>query len=502
MGERNVKSHETIILILKEDQFLVDKQILISKSQYFAALLSENFLEHRQRVHVIEYDISWISMQDFIDWIYNDKINISAIKYYDIAEIDRLVNLLELGRLFAADKLIEDVTERLEEYYMSPENAIKLWITAQNLSINVLRDISLAICLDRFDELPLQSIINLTKENFLKLIGNNNISSTESHLLHITNEWMNHHNDFTIPLDIIKNKKKKILNCIISCEGSDIINSEQFIHCWDGNEFFELTSFKYPKDIIDCSTDEKTALKGMEIIGRKNNLYLCGGEFGINSGKFNKNIWRYSLISKKWFLETGMPSERRNMIAVFLKNKLVLVGGVGRDKQFLRSVDIYDIYTGLWTFGAKMGNDLEFHSAPEYYVCNGKLIINRYMCIDCDMEFNVMLISYCPVENVWEKRNGIEDLKFMYPIDNNPILELKSLPCYIDTSDPDNMILRALTTFHKECKHEQSITRVVLGIVRRGLEFHFEYDELSPDIDVSLIQKFYSSYLRKKRETV
>ncbi|KYQ52749.1 hypothetical protein ALC60_08164 [Trachymyrmex zeteki] len=314
MGERNVKSHETIILILKEDQFLVDKQILISKSQYFAALLSENFLEHRQRVHVIEYDISWISMQVY--------------------------------------KLIEDVTERLEEYYMSPENAIKLWITAQNLSINVLRDISLAICLDRFDELPLQSIINLTKENFLKLIGNNNISSTESHLLHITNEWMNHHNDFTIPLDIIKNKKKKILNCIISCEGSDIINSEQFIHCWDGNEFFELTSFKYPKDIIDCSTDEKTALKGMEIIGRKNNLYLCGGEFGINSGKFNKNIWRYSLISKKWFLETGMPSERRNMIAVFLKNKLVLVGGVGRDKQFLRSVDIYDIYTGNFNYAA------------------------------------------------------------------------------------------------------------------------------------------------------
>ncbi|XP_018307134.1 uncharacterized protein [Mycetomoellerius zeteki] len=431
MGERNVKSHETMILILKKDRFLVDKQKLISKSQYFAALLSENFLERHQKEHVLEYNISWISMQDFIDWIYNDKINISAIKYYDIAEIDRLVNLLELGRLFVADKLIQDVTERLEEYNISPENAIKLWITAQNLSINVLRDISLAICLDRFDELPLQSIINLTKENFLKLIGNSNINSTESLLLYVTNEWMNHHHDFTIPLDIIKNKTK-IFSCIISCEGSDIINSEQFIHCWDGNEFFELTSFKYPKDIIDCSTNEETALTGMEIIGRRNNLYLCGGEFGIKSGKFNKNIWRYCLISKKWFLETGMPSERRDMIAVFLKNKLVLVGGRGRDGQFLRSVDIYDIYTGLWTFGAKMLKEMEYdeYYDPEYYVCNGKLMINLFKPHDCSK----------------------------------------------DTSDPDNMILRALTTFHKECKHEQNITRVLLGTVRKSLR-DFKYDE-------------------------
>lgn len=34
------------------------------------------------------------------------------------------------------------------------------------------------------------------------------------------------------------------------------------------------------------------------------NLYLSGGEFGIGSGRFNKKVWRYSLISKNWFLET------------------------------------------------------------------------------------------------------------------------------------------------------------------------------------------------------
>lgn len=48
-----------------------------------------------------------------------------------------------------------------------------------------------------------------------------------------------------------------------------------------------------------------------------------------------------------------MPVERRNMIAVFLKNKLMLVGGVGRYGQKLQSVDIYDIDTGNFNYASQ-----------------------------------------------------------------------------------------------------------------------------------------------------
>lgn len=41
-----------------------------------------------------------------------------------------------------------------------------------------------------------------------------------------------------------------------------------------------------------------------------------------------------------------MPTKRRHMIAAFVKNKLVLMGGVGQYREKLDSVDIYDIYTG------------------------------------------------------------------------------------------------------------------------------------------------------------
>jgi len=50
------KSRDTVILILKENRFEVEKQKLISKSQYFAALLSENYLDYRQTEYIIKYE--------------------------------------------------------------------------------------------------------------------------------------------------------------------------------------------------------------------------------------------------------------------------------------------------------------------------------------------------------------------------------------------------------------------------------------------------------------
>ncbi|KYM93534.1 PREDICTED: uncharacterized protein LOC108782101 [Cyphomyrmex costatus] len=425
MGNKNEELSETVTLLLKTERFAVDKQKLISKSQYFAALMSANFSEYNQVEHIVNYDISQISLQDFINWIHNDKIDTSVI-HCDVEEFDRLLVLLELSVLFIVDNLIEDVTDRLERHYMSPKYVINIWLLSQDLNVNVLRDLSLAVCLDRFDELPISSIYELSRENFLKLLRNVNVRSTESYLFHVIHEWMNHHNDFTIPMDSLKNKEFKILHGIISCESVHVTNNEHFIHCWDGNNFFELTTFKYPKDITDRNAG-KNILTGMQIIARRYDLYLCGGEFGIGSGRFNKNVWRYSLISKKWFLETVMPVERRHMVTVFLKNKLVLVGGIGRYRQKLQSIDIYDIHTGLYMF------------------------VNIYF----------------PDENIWETTQGfIEDCNYrtkLLPF--MPILTLKTLPCYIDATNPDKMILITITeTCNMErCVHVSTKQRLAVS---------------------------------------
>lgn len=75
-------------------------------------------------------------------------------------------------------------------------------------------------------------------------------------------------------------------------------------------------------------------------------IYTIGGEKGLGTGKFNDIIWRYCLLSKKWYYQAHLPVPRRHMIAVFLKDKLVVAGGVGRHRLKLNTVDILHIHSG------------------------------------------------------------------------------------------------------------------------------------------------------------
>lgn len=137
-----------------------------------------------------------IFLQDFIDWIQNSKIDIFATNFWDVAKFNRLCILLELGILFAVDNLIENLIYIIQKelYFMPPECVIDLWLLSQELSLNIVRDVSLAFCLDRFNDLPLNSIYELSKENFLNLVGNINVESTKSYLHQVANKWMDHHN--------------------------------------------------------------------------------------------------------------------------------------------------------------------------------------------------------------------------------------------------------------------------------------------------------------------
>ncbi|XP_071652517.1 uncharacterized protein [Temnothorax longispinosus] len=443
-------SNEIVTLILKEERFEVEKQKLIDKSHYFANLLSANFQDYTKTKHVINYDISSILLQDFIDWIHNDNIAFTSATSYDFKELDRLLDLLELSVLFAADTLeyllVKDLTNRLEGHYFTPPKiAIEIWLLAQELNINVLRDLSLALCLDRFNELSVELICELSRENFLKLIGNINITATKSHLHEIKREWLKNHKDFTVSLK--KDKKAKILPCIISCEHANEI-CKQYIHCWDGKDLLELTNFR-----------NKFATGIMQITARRYDLYLCGGEYGIDSGMFNKKIWRYSLISKKWVHETVMPVERRHMITVFLKNKLYLVGGVGRDGNALDTVDIYDIYTGIWTSGAKIPTFSSHTPSYVRYMGQGMWSVSSVMepvTLTSDSEYFIFkdtliiyrlpyFYKYFPDKDVW-KEIYLEDIcELKRILIHTPILPLQTMSCYIDVVDQDKMVLKVVT---------------------------------------------------------
>lgn len=53
----NQNKNSSVALILEDSRLIVNRKQLINKSQYFASLLSENYIDHLQQEHVINYNI-------------------------------------------------------------------------------------------------------------------------------------------------------------------------------------------------------------------------------------------------------------------------------------------------------------------------------------------------------------------------------------------------------------------------------------------------------------
>ncbi|XP_029160364.1 uncharacterized protein LOC114932366 isoform X2 [Nylanderia fulva] len=472
MRDQMSQTVETVTLLLETKRFKINKEQLINKSLYFATLFSTTYTDHRLSEHTINYEIPLTSFQDFIDWIYDENI----IAHYK-NNLGRLLVLLELSVLFAVDDLIKNITYTLEQYYLLPEEVLNIWLLAEELGLHLLRDLCLAICLDRFTELPLNLIIKLSRQNFLKLIGNANlrvanVNDPESYLLNIVQEWMKVNQDI-IPLDILKKTGPKIFLSIISCDiFSSTVNDEFYIHCWDNNNLSEFTTFKYPNAI----TDNKNTIMGMQISVRGYNLYLIGGEFGIGSGRFNTNIWRYSLISKNWFFEVTMPCARRHMIAAIVQNTLILAGGVGHYRRKLRSLDIYNLHKGIWIKGEDI--PMEFVTVPDHYVLDKKLIVFDRFKSPIMYIYNSELNEWIIVKTNQLSLN-ICDLHM-----TTSVMKFKAASCCIDNNRQDKLNLQTIVVIdadiYENLEHNrkilQKITAENFGTIEKddcNIHFYF-----------------------------
>lgn len=139
-------------------------------------------------------------LQLFVDWINDDseeqsddRSMIKPCLMTLITNSKYLMRLLQLSVLFVADNLTKNLTSLIEAYWLSPHCIIDIWLLAEDLCIHVLRDICLSACLDRFNELSENSLINLPKYYILKLIKNNNVRCSKSKLKRIVMLWQKKH---------------------------------------------------------------------------------------------------------------------------------------------------------------------------------------------------------------------------------------------------------------------------------------------------------------------
>ncbi|XP_014607627.1 PREDICTED: uncharacterized protein LOC106788675 isoform X2 [Polistes canadensis] len=314
--------YEIITLVLQDNRFEVDKTKLINKSHYFECLFSPHFYNTPKKEHIINYNIDLFTFQNFIEWIQDDtEISMecsyfvkSSMLKYKTENIKDLLNLLELAVLFLVDNLINDITDIIVLYWLKSNNVIDIWLLAKDLAVQPLSDICLSVCLDRFMDLPINVLIELSINNFKELIQNNNIRSTQKYLHYVLQEWTNNNKDSTInniQINIAGTRRIEWVQYVIGYEIENYGYKKEYICCWNDNQFSKLVELKYLKV---CGRD----LVGQQITGRGFSIYLAGGEFGLGTGQFNETIWRYCLIAKKWYYFARLPYPRRHMVLGFI----------------------------------------------------------------------------------------------------------------------------------------------------------------------------------------
>ncbi|XP_043282708.1 uncharacterized protein [Venturia canescens] len=369
-----------VTLVLGEDRFQANKRKLVDYSLYFASLFSENFNDHLQNEFKINYDITSRTLKHFLNWINHEEDHARVVysqKYLFFARVSleyflgdhysELMDLLELSVVFMAERLTEQIIEMIICMRYSPDDMLEVWLLAENLGLKVLRDVALATCLDRFDELSSLLLVKLPAENFLKLLLNVNVRSSTENLQQALEKWKMH-ND--IPKDlpdaflrfvngdpdfvrlVLQQKKKSYVQCITGRKEDGSFG----IWSWNGQNFCEMAEMTKAQ-IHTMLEDNGREMVGFQVIGRGFNIYFVGGEQGLGSGRYNITVWRYCPFSKKWYILTELRRKRRHMAVAFIENKLYLFGGVGHHRCKVLTVDIFDVHTEKWSDGQRIPHE-------------------------------------------------------------------------------------------------------------------------------------------------
>lgn len=94
--------------------------------------------------------------------------------------------------LFASEPLIKDLTDLIACHYLIPQKSVRIWLLARELGLTTLAELGKATCIDRFGELPIASLLNLSGEDFIMLVGNVHIKVRNVVSLYRIEQWIEH----------------------------------------------------------------------------------------------------------------------------------------------------------------------------------------------------------------------------------------------------------------------------------------------------------------------
>ncbi|XP_046747118.1 kelch-like protein 18 isoform X2 [Diprion similis] len=354
---------ERVTLILGEERIEAYRDDLSSKSDYFASLFSPNFCDTLSSEHRINYEINVKTLRTFVSW--------------------------------------------------ASECANSTFAYIRRVKPSLSRDLAKAACLEHLSEGPhCSAYLELSEEEFLDLVGSTCNQSSLEFLLKITSQWLERNvpsgetdrfklhfpfmllekdaQDKYCREEINKLRLKSYAQCVVGHKVTGENQQQAFIYCWDGSKFFELA------EIPNFSNVSNKDIAGRQAVGRGYDIYIVGGEYGIGTGSFETAIWRYSTITKTWYYVTSLPQPRRHMAVAFFNDRLYVMGGVGRHRLKLSTVDVYNVQQDRWSKAADVPE--EFTSVPMTVQYKDKLMIYKSALYTYDPKRNYWQTTHCDYE--------------------------------------------------------------------------------------------------------
>ncbi|XP_064486504.1 kelch-like protein 32 isoform X1 [Ornithodoros turicata] len=425
-----------ITLKVDGQKLVACRQALQQASSYFKAMFTSGMKESvADEVEI--HDVDPKLLQVLVDVAHGKKIEISSGNVHD---------LLRSGSLFQFHGVVKLCTDYLIES-LTTQSAVDVWIAGDTFAIKPLCRAAVSTLLWSFDEFSESEtlIASCPTELLLTLLGRDQINVvSENVICGAVKRWLDHNavscteEEITkvlssvrysyVDLDIVK----ALANCASELVGEfvgkvfDVRNngkqhctesklSKQILHCLGlpRRARFVVPAVVVarvpcgecsdsPLAILVCNDSKKSfsfysalptpakVLHGYVIctVG-KNSYFLCG-EYGIGSGRWNRDVFVWSPRRRSWEKVGTIPNLRRHCKTAVVGTRLYLLGGFGRFRVVLESMDVFDTSTGQWQTGATIPCPV-FSSA----VCGTSDSI--YLFSGSVHRYDVLNDTWCPV---------------------------------------------------------------------------------------------------------
>ncbi|ASK51356.1 BTB kelch-domain protein [Eptesipox virus] len=359
-----------VTLIANNEKIQAHKIILSSASDYFKAMLSNNFKESSM-TEITIYGIDALTLKQLIKYIYTGDLQISESNVEVLlmkADYLQITSVVKLCELFLLKKL--SIYNCVKMYNFTKEfNRYEIAKTILQFIIENIMDV---ITDPMFKTLTFNDMYNILKSDDL------NINDEDMAAIILT-KWLTETSNICT---------KKLLNCIrIQLLSKYAIQILQQHICINEN--------------LECVKILSSSIQNIEQIPRINTLESV---IALGTKKFSLlKVPITSPITKKWSVESFLPVHRQKFSVAILDSNIYIAGGIvnGSPKA---SVLCYDTINKLW-------KNVTSLSSPRY--CASMVVYkNRLVIIGGKTNYHHFLDnveSWRPGKNSWSKLPSLNE---------------------------------------------------------------------------------------------